>query len=117
MAKIGDAFLIETPPNGHHLYIIIFQLKNGNFLLVNITSSAYDQSCAIEPDPQCSFIKHKSFVNYKDTLELSDSIISNKLSVGEIIHKCFFPTQQIKKMQAGGKISPRLKNKYKIELP
>lgn len=36
--NLGDGFLINTPPNGEHLYIAIAQTSEILYLFVNVTS-------------------------------------------------------------------------------
>lgn len=36
--NVGDAFLINTPPNGQHLYIAIAQTSENQYLFVNVTT-------------------------------------------------------------------------------
>ena len=36
--NLGDAFLLDTPPNSEHLYIAIAQTSESSYLFVNVTS-------------------------------------------------------------------------------
>ncbi|MBE9037556.1 hypothetical protein [aff. Roholtiella sp. LEGE 12411] len=36
--NLGDAFLLDTPPNSEHLYIAIAQTSGKDYLFVNITN-------------------------------------------------------------------------------
>ncbi|EDN66530.1 hypothetical protein BGP_5981 [Beggiatoa sp. PS] len=35
--NIGDAFLLSTPPNDKHLFVVIAPTQNGKYLCVNVT--------------------------------------------------------------------------------
>ena len=37
--NLGDAFLIDTPPHGQHLYIAIAKTVNNKYLFVNVILS------------------------------------------------------------------------------
>lgn len=46
--NLGDAFIIETPPNREHLFIAIAPLPGGNYLFVNtstVRSNTQDRAC------------------------------------------------------------------------
>jgi hypothetical protein len=49
--NLGDAFLIDTPPNGEHLYIAIAQTSENNYLFVNVTTrrNNSEASCILMP--------------------------------------------------------------------
>jgi hypothetical protein len=68
MLRPGTAFLIPTPPNKEHLFIIIaINKESTEALLVNITSPKIgcDQSCCVNLGEH-PFLKHDSVVNYRD---------------------------------------------------
>ncbi|WP_008315844.1 hypothetical protein [Leptolyngbya sp. PCC 6406] len=49
--NLGDAFLIDTPPNGEHLYIAIAQTSGSNYLFVNVTTRRpnSEATCVLMP--------------------------------------------------------------------
>ena len=48
--NVGDTFLLATPPNDKHLFIIIAPTENEKFLCVNLTSKRNnsDTSCMLK---------------------------------------------------------------------
>ena len=50
--NLGDAFLIDTSPNGQHLYIAIAKTGNNKYLFVNVTTKRpnSDTSCILQPN-------------------------------------------------------------------
>ncbi|GAA6614561.1 hypothetical protein [Scytonema sp. NUACC26] len=68
--NLGDAFLLETPPNGMHLYIAIALIDEDSdtYLFVNITSLRpnSDTSCILKPGAGVpKFILYDSAVAYE----------------------------------------------------
>lgn len=66
--NLGDAFLIDTPPNDQHLYIAIAQTSVNNYLFVNVTTrrTSSETTCVLLPGPEVpSFIVHESVVAYQ----------------------------------------------------
>lgn len=49
--NLGDAFLLDTPPNAQHLYIAIAQTSESDYLLVHVTShrSNSETTCVLLP--------------------------------------------------------------------
>lgn len=65
--NLGDAFLIDTPPNGEHLYIAIAQTSGINYLFVNVTTrrNSSETTCILLPGSGVpSFIVRESVVAY-----------------------------------------------------
>jgi hypothetical protein len=62
--NLGDAFLIDTPPNGQHLYIAIAQISLNNYLFVNFTTrkANSETACILLPGSDVpNFIVYFSF--------------------------------------------------------
>lgn len=115
--KIGDTFLLPTPPNDLHLFVAVALAPNGKYLCVNVTSyrPTSDTSCVLEPNcpDMHSFIKHKSVINYKRAREIEAATLETLISSGYCIPKGPFSTSVLQQIQQGGLNSTRLKNKYK----
>ncbi len=41
VVKLGDAFLIDTPPNKQHLYIAIAKTSENRYLFVNVKLNGF----------------------------------------------------------------------------
>ncbi|MFM7790276.1 MAG: hypothetical protein ACKO90_19790, partial [Microcystis panniformis] len=51
VVNLGDAFLIDTPPNKQHLYIAIAKTSENRYLFVNVTTrrSSSEATCVLLP--------------------------------------------------------------------
>ena len=85
MVSPGKAFLLRNPnyPT-EHLFIVI-AINKDEALLVNITSNDVDQTCILGKGDH-PFIKHQSYVNYKDAMLAKISLLKEylKLSPGKL---------------------------------
>jgi len=73
--NLGDAFLIETPPNDKHLYIAIAPTPNNKYLFVNLTTrrARSEIACILTPSMAGvpSFITSESVIAYQFAREMS----------------------------------------------
>lgn len=117
--RLGDAFLIKTPPKGKHLYIAIAKTSKTRHLFVSVNSRQpkSETVCILTPGPDVpDFIIHESVVNYRFARELTTKDLAKLLPLGHRTHKGYCSTTVLKKIQAGGLASKRLKNRYKLAL-
>jgi hypothetical protein len=117
--NVGDAFLIDTPPNGQHLYIAIAQTSQDQYLFVNVTTrrNSSETACILLPGPGMpGFITHESVVTYKYAREISVGDLATLITPGSPIPKDVCSPSVLIQIQQGGLISKRLKNRYKIAL-
>ncbi|MBU7584705.1 MAG: hypothetical protein KAF91_17630 [Nostoc sp. TH1S01] len=117
--NLGDAFLIDTPPNGQHLYIAIAQTSDNNYLFVNITTRKpnSETACILLPGADVpNFIVHESIVAYQYAREMDATTLAGLITSGSPIPKGTCSLSALSKIQQGGLISKRLKNKYKTVL-
>jgi len=117
--NLGDAFLLNTPPNDEHLYIAIAQTSETHYLFVNLTSRKLnsDNACVISPGfgvPR--FIVRESVIAYQFAREMDAPELAKWLTSGSPIPKGTVSTAVLTKIQQGGLASKRLKNKYKTIL-
>lgn len=66
--NLGDAFLLDTPPNGKHLYIAIAPISNSEYLFVNVTTRRpnSETTCILLPGSDVpSFIVRESVIAYQ----------------------------------------------------
>jgi hypothetical protein len=117
--NLGDAFLIDTPPNGQHLYIAIAKTSESKYLFVNITTrrNSSETTCVLLPGKGMPrFIVRESVVAYKFAREMDATQLATLITPGSSIpkEKCSAPV--LAKIQRGGLISRRLRNKYKDAL-
>ncbi len=112
--NIGDVFLLSTPPNDKHLFIVIAPTQNGKYLCVNITSKRgnSDTSCILQQGDH-PFIRHDSVINYKKAREADPAVIQNQIDKDNRIQYQPVSASVLNRIQQGGMISKRLKNKYK----
>jgi hypothetical protein len=114
--NLGDAFLIDTPPNGQHLYIAIAKTNASKYLFVNVTTrnERSETTCILLPSPDVpSFIVNESVIAYSFAIEIE---LSQRITSGSPIPKGFCSPAILSQIQQGGLISRRLKNKYKTAL-
>jgi hypothetical protein len=118
--NVGDAFLLENPPNPPHLYIAIAQTSTTKYLFVNVTSrrDKSDLSCILQPNTldMPSYIKKESVINYLDAREIDSNQLHLVICAGSNIPKCRFPLGILSQIQQGGLVSKRLPNMYKNSL-
>ncbi len=110
--NLGDAFLLDTPPNGMHLYIAIAQVAENVYLFVNVTTPREnsEMTCVLNPGLGVpDFIVHESVIVYKYAREINiTGLIAENLR-----WKGSCSEEVLLKIQKGGLVSRRLKNKYK----
>lgn len=117
MAK-KQTFLDEPlPENGkRHLRVIITNSNEQNeFLSVPIDtlrSRAQDTSCVIEAGEH-SFIKNRSFVNYRYARVLSFAQVFNGFQKGLLIRKEDISEELLERIQDGARTTKHLANELK----
>ncbi|MBD2500547.1 hypothetical protein [Anabaena azotica] len=117
--NLGDAFLIDTPPNGQHLYIAIAQTSDTEYLFVNITTRKPNSEavCILLPGADVpNFIVRESVVAYQYARIMNPTVLAGLISAGSPIPKGTCSPSVLSKIQQGGLISKRLKKKFKTIL-
>ncbi|NJL88833.1 MAG: hypothetical protein HC916_02775 [Coleofasciculaceae cyanobacterium SM2_1_6] len=118
--QLGDAFLLETPPNYQHLYIAIAKTSDTNYLFVNLTKRRdnSEATCILQPNTagMPSYVKAESVIAYQFARELDASQLALDICEGSRIPKCCFPADILLKIQQGGIASKRLPKIYKKAL-
>ncbi|MEM9805384.1 MAG: hypothetical protein AAF959_08890 [Cyanobacteria bacterium P01_D01_bin.56] len=117
--RLGDAFLIKTPPKGKHLYIAIAKTSKTRYLFVSINSRQPNSEtvCILEPGPDVpDFIVHESVINYRFARELNAKDLAKLIPTGNRTAKGHCSYNVLKRIQKGGLTSKRLKNRYKHAL-
>jgi hypothetical protein len=117
--NVGDAFLIDTPPNGEHLYIAIAQTSESKYLFVNVTTrrNSSETACILLPGPGVpSFIVRESVIAYQFAREMDAAELASLITVGSPIPKGSCSDTVLTQIQQGGLVSTRLRNRYKIAL-
>lgn len=117
--KLGDAFLLDTPPNSVHLYIAIAQTSESSYLFVNVTSRRpnSEDACVLLPGSGApSFIVRESVIAYKHAREINATELAILITAGSPIPKGYCSVAVLAQIQQGGLISKRLKNRYKVAL-
>jgi len=109
--NIGDAYLLSTPPNDKHLFVVIAPTRD---LCVNVTSKRNnsDTSCILQQGDH-PFIRHDSVINYKKAREVDPAVVQNQISRGNCQQYQHVSSTVLNRIQQGGLTSTRLKNKYK----
>ena len=118
--RLGDTFLMETPPNGMHLFVIVAGPDSNNcYLCVNITSCEIhveyedeDRSCILLPGCH-EFITSPSRANYADAVCYEENVILYELKRKGFKQKTSVNTGVLKKLQNGLLISDSLPGKYR----
>jgi hypothetical protein len=114
--KLGDAFLIETPQTGMHLYFVIAHISSDLHLLVNATTpdEKSEKACIIRPGCDVpDFITHESVITYRRCREISTSGIKKLMYQGICIEKGCCSDDILMQIQQGGLKSKLMPNKYK----
>jgi hypothetical protein len=117
--NLGDAFLVDTPPNKEHLYIAIAQTSETDYLFVNVTSRRpnSEATCVLFPGSDVpSFIVRESVIAYQFAREMNATELASLITRNSPIPKGFCSAAILKQIQQGGLASKRLKNKYKTAL-
>ncbi|MEG3938241.1 hypothetical protein QUA35_14765 [Microcoleus sp. N9_B2] len=117
--NLGDAFLLDTPPNSEHLYIAIAQTSESSYLFVNVTSRRpnSEDACILLPGSGVpSFIIRESAIAYKFAREMNATELAGLITPGSPIPKGSCSVAVLEQIQQGGLVSKRLKNKYKVAL-
>ncbi|MCC5600275.1 hypothetical protein [Nostoc favosum] len=117
--NLGDAFLLDTPPNSEHLYIAIAQTSESNYLFVNVTTRRpnSETSCVLLPGSGIpSFIVHESVIAYQFAREMDATQLAGLITIGSPIPKGTCSMAVITQIQQGGLVSKRLKKRYKTAL-
>ncbi|MEM6251868.1 MAG: hypothetical protein AAF821_03000 [Cyanobacteria bacterium P01_D01_bin.156] len=117
--RLGDAFLIKTPPKGKHLYIAIAKTSKTRYLFVSVNSRQPQSEtvCILNPGPDVpGFIVHESVINYRFARELNANDLVKLMPAGNRTVRGQCSQSVLTKIQAGGLASKRLKNRYKYAL-
>jgi len=117
--NLGDAFLLDTPPNSEHLYIAIAQTSESDYLFVNVTSRRpnSEAACVLLPGSGVpSFIIRESVIAYQFAREMNATELAGLLTPRSPIPKGSCSVAVLAQIQQGGLVSKRLKNKYKASL-
>ena len=117
----GDTFLFEYPEPYNHLFIVITKVENGTVACTMITSvkgnpNHDDPACIIHAGDH-PFIKHDSFIAYKNTVIFEESMLIKNLENGIYPKKEPVTPALLAKIKAGAfnskKIQPRFLKYYK----
>lgn len=117
--NLGDTFLLDTPPNGEHLYIAIAPIFDDKYLFVNVTTrkTSSETACIITPGTEVpNFIVRESVIAYQFAREMDVTTLISLICVGSPIPKGSCSPLVLSQIQQGGLVSKRLKNKYKLIL-
>lgn len=117
--NLGDAFLLDTPPNDQHLYIAIAQTSESDYLFVNVTSRRpnSETTCVLLPSSDVpSFIVRESVIAYQFAREMNAAELNGFITAGSPVPKGFCSVAILAQIQQGGLVSKRLKNTYKNAL-
>lgn len=117
--RLGDAFLIKTPPKGKHLYVAIAKTSKTRYLFVSINSRQpkSETVCILQPGPDVpDFIIHESVINYRFARELTGKDLAKLMPAGSRAAKGQCSQSILKQIQEGGLVSKRLKNRHKLAL-
>lgn len=116
---MGDAFLLDTPPNKQHLYIAIAPISESDYLFVSVTTRRpnSEATCVLMPGSDVpSFIVRESVIVYKRARSISAEKLAELITRGSRIPKGSCSSAVLARIQQGGLISIRLENKYKNAL-
>lgn len=117
--NLGDAFLLDTPPNSEHLYIAIAQTSGSNYLFVNVTTRRpnSEETCVLIPGSGVpSFVVHESVIAYQYAREMNATQVARLITPGSLIPKGSCSATILTQIQQGGLVSSRLRNRYKTAL-
>ncbi|MBC6417930.1 MAG: hypothetical protein GDA44_03630 [Prochloron sp. SP5CPC1] len=117
--NLGDAFLKYTSPQCQHLCIAIAQISQRNYLFVTVTTKkkGSETTCILSPGADVpNFIIHESVVAYRFAFKINTKELTKLIKAGSLIPQSSCSATILERIQQGGLVSPRLKNKYKAAL-
>lgn len=117
--NLGEAFLIDTPPNKKHLYIAIAKTSSTKYLFVNVTTRRRNSEiiCILYPGSDVpQFIRQESVIDYRYAREMDAQELARVVTHNSPIPKDTCSPNLLQRIQQAGLSSKRLKNKYKIAL-
>ncbi|MEL6439294.1 MAG: hypothetical protein AAFQ80_08595 [Cyanobacteria bacterium J06621_8] len=111
--NLGDIFLINTP-NKSHYFIAIAKINHDKYLFVSVITKKPNSelACVLSPgfnSPR--FIVKESVIDYRYAREMNSKQLNRAIG-SSTFRDCCLP-EILQKIQQGGIISKRLKNKYK----
>lgn len=113
--ELGSVFWISISKIPH-FYIVIAQIADDVFLLVNLTTRKpnLEATCILTPSRQLpDFIQQESVINYRQAIEMSRSGLQRMILAGTCSAKGKIDPEILLRVQAGGLVSQFLKNRYK----
>lgn len=118
--NLGDAFIIETPPNREHLFIAIAPLPGGNYLFVNtstVRSNTQDRACILIPGTDMHpFIRSESYIVYREARKYTNAALDTAIANRSCRPRGRFSPAILRTIQEGGLVSRFLANEYKAAL-
>ena len=114
--KVGECYLIKTPPNGKHCFVVSLKVAETQDLLFPITTQREnsDNSCVIQPeDIPLSFVKHTSVIGYNHAKEFSEYAISDATERGYCKSLGAIQPDLMQRILKAALESKRLKNRWK----
>lgn len=115
MLPVGTSFLLPSyPSKTEHLYILVAVKESaGKALMVNVTTpkDGCDESCKLALGEH-RFLKYDSVINYADSRIVNISDIEQAISYNIAKPHDPFENELLKRIQAGGLISPAISFKH-----
>lgn len=114
--NLGDAFLLDTPPKGMHLYIAVVAIDENKYLFLNASKRHpnSDTSCILKPGLSVpSFIIQESVIAYNFPREYSENDIFRLIDSGVCQPKGKCSPNILYQIQMGRVKSEQIKKKYK----
>jgi hypothetical protein len=114
--KVGECYLINTPPNNKHCFVVSLKVAETQYLLFPITTQREnsDNSCVIQPeDIPLSFVKHASVIGYNHAKEFSEYAICDATEHGYCKSLGSIDSDLLQRILKSALESKRLKNRWK----
>jgi hypothetical protein len=112
----GECYLIKTPPNGKHLFVVTVLLHEDCYLLLPfITKKDHtDTACLIEPGNDApSFIKHDTVISYRDAKELTEYAMKDAIKRSCGFYQETLSASLYRRILESALSSKWIKNRYK----
>lgn len=116
MVKTGDTFLYKYPKNDRHLFIVVLDtFETGSTVIcpcVMVTSwtdnpKLDDPACILDVGDH-EFIKHKSYIAYKEVVLFEKDYIEHCLECGEAKNKDPISKELLERITKSAKFSRKI---------
>ncbi|MEM7791408.1 MAG: hypothetical protein AAF546_08400 [Verrucomicrobiota bacterium] len=114
--NVGECYLIKTPPNGKHCFVVSLKIYEDQFLLLPISTQRENSEscCVIEPDEiDFPFVNHTSIIAYSHAKEFTHYALQDATQRGYCTSLGSLKPELLDRILQSALHSKRLKNRWK----